>query len=237
MSYVCGIVGGYRWPSGPRRRALDHHGRAALHSGFRRPADRGAGLPAPARRGVPAVTLRPPERARKRGFARPLTGRGAGAPLRADRLEYDVFAVSDESTSPRICSRPEHGVAILDASASPVRIERLAERCGRQFRSGPHRRGQASTIRARSPHRITNGTVYRFLHKPVSGTARAAVCRPRPGAGAGRAGELGYCHGGTAHSRERPGAGANMLVLGGAALAAIGLLGAGCSCTDPTANR
>jgi TonB family protein len=139
--------------------------------------------------------------------------------------EYDVFSVSAESDFATHLLGQSTGVAILDASAVASPIERLTERLRAQFPELVLIVAGSVDDQSALATQITNGTVYRFLHKPVSDQrvrlfVDAAWRRHSEEHASGDAGA------GTAlPARERPGAGANMLVLGGAATAAVALLG------------
>ena len=145
--------------------------------------------------------------------------------LRAIGSEYDVFAVSAESDFASHLLAESTGVAILDASAVASPIERLAERLRAQFPDLVLIVAGSVDDQSALATQITNGTVYRFLHKPVS---EQRVRLFVDAAWRRRGEEQASADTDTARtmpSRERPGAVANMLVLGGAALAAAGLLG------------
>jgi TonB family protein len=145
--------------------------------------------------------------------------------LRAIGSEYEVFAVNAESDFASHLLSESTGVAILDASAVASPIERLAERLRAQFPDLVLIVAGSVDDQSALATQITNGTVYRFLHKPVSEQRVRlfvdAAWRRRVEEQA----SSDTATAGSMPSRERPGAGANMLVLGGAALAAIGLLG------------
>ena len=145
--------------------------------------------------------------------------------LRAIGSEYEVFAVSAESDFASHLLSESTGVAILDASAVASPIERLAERLRAQFPDLVLIVAGSVDDQSALATQITNGTVYRFLHKPVSEQrVRLFVDAAWRRRGEEQA-SSDTVTAGTMPSRERPGAGANMLVLGGAALAATGLLG------------
>ena len=145
--------------------------------------------------------------------------------LRAIGSEYEVFAVNAESDFASHLLSESTGVAILDASAVASPIERLAERLRAQFPDLVLIVAGSVDDQSALATQITNGTIYRFLHKPVSEQrVRLFVDAAWRRRGEEQAGS-DTITAGTMPSRERPGAGANMLVLGGAALAATGLLG------------
>ena len=188
---------------------------------FRRPADRAAGA-----QGVPALNAVPRQSAPASvGLLVLSRDEALVHTLRAIGSEYDVFAVSAESDFASHLLSENTGVAILDASAVASPIERLAERLRAQFPDLVLIVAGSVDDQSALAAQITNGTVYRFLHKPVSEQrVRLFVDAAWRRHGEEQA-SSGTVTGGTTTSHERPGAGANMLVLGGAALAAIGLLG------------
>lgn len=82
--------------------------------------------------------------------------------------EYAIFAVGAESDFASHLLSHSTGVAILDASSVASSMERLSERLRAQFpdlvlivAGSVDDQGSLAT-------QITNGTIYRFLHKPVS---------------------------------------------------------------------
>ena len=193
---------------------------------FRRPADRGAGLPAAGAQGVPAVNAAPRLSAPASvGLLVLSRDEALVHTLRAIGSEYDVFAVSAESDFASHLLSQDTGVAILDATAVASPIERLAERLRAQFPDLVLIVAGSVDDQSALATQITNGTVYRFLHKPVSEQrVRLFVDAAWRRRGEEQASSATVTAG-TTTSHERPGVGANMLVLGGAALAAIGLLG------------
>ena len=193
---------------------------------FRRPANRAAGLPAAGAQGVPALNAVPRQSAPASvGLLVLSRDEALVNTLRAIGSEYDVFAVSAESDFASHLLSESTGVAILDASAVASPIERLAERLRAQFPDLVLIVAGSVDDQSALATQITNGTVYRFLHKPVSEQrVRLFVDAAWRRRGEEQA-SSDTVTAGTMASRERPGAGANMLVLGGAALAATGLLG------------
>jgi TonB family protein len=139
--------------------------------------------------------------------------------------EHDVFSVGAESDFAAHLLAQSTGVAILDASAVASPIERLTERLRAQFPELVLIVAGSVDDQSALATQITNGTVYRFLHKPVSEQRVRlfveAAWRRHTEEHAGADGVAAA----TAPSRERPGSGANMLVLGGAAVAAVAVLG------------
>ena len=140
--------------------------------------------------------------------------------------EHDVFSVSAESDFATHLLGQSTGVAILDASAVASPIERLTERLRAQFPELVLIVAGGVDDQSALATQITNGTVYRFLHKPVSDQrvrlfVDAAWRRHSEEHASGDAGAGGVA----LPARERPGAGANMLVLGSAATAVVALLG------------
>jgi TonB family protein len=188
---------------------------------FRRPAYRAAGA-----HGVPALNAAPRQSAPASvGLLVLSRDEALVHTLRAIGSEYDVFAVSAESDFASHLLSENTGVAILDASAVASPIERLAERLRAQFPDLVLIVAGSVDDQSALATQITNGTIYRFLHKPVSEQrVRLFVDAAWRRRGEEQASSATVAAG-TMPSRERPGAGANMLVLGGAALAATGLLG------------
>ncbi|MGH8210814.1 MAG: TonB family protein [Steroidobacteraceae bacterium] len=139
--------------------------------------------------------------------------------------EYDVFTVSVESDLAAQLLAHSPGVAILDAGAVSSPIERLTERLQAQFPETVLIVAGRVDDQSALATQITNGTVYRFLHKPVSEQrvrlfVEAAWRRhDEEHASAGSASAA------TVPTRERAGAGTNALLWGGAVAAAIALLG------------
>jgi TonB family protein len=193
---------------------------------FRRLADRAAGLPAAGAQGVPALNAAPRQSAPASvGLLVLSRDQALVHTLRAIGSEYDVFAVSAESDFASHLLSESTGVAILDASAVASPIERLAERLRAQFPDLVLIVAGSIDDQSALATQITNGTVYRFLHKPVSEQrVRLFVDAAWRRRGEEQASSATITTG-SMPARERPGGGANMLVLGGAALAATGLLG------------
>jgi TonB family protein len=145
--------------------------------------------------------------------------------LRAIGSEYAISAVSTESDFASHLLSGSTGVAILDASAVASPIERLAERLRAQFPDLVLIVAGSVDDQSTLATQITNGTVYRFLHKPVSEQrVRLFVDAAWRRRGEERAGSDSATSA-SLPARERPGGGTNMLVLGGAAVAAVALLG------------
>src|SRR6202012_3618798 len=82
--------------------------------------------------------------------------------------EHEVFAVGAESDFAAHLLQQSTGVAILDASAVASPIERLSERLRAQFPELVLIVAGSVDDQSALATQITNGTVYRFLHKPVS---------------------------------------------------------------------
>jgi TonB family protein len=139
--------------------------------------------------------------------------------------EHEIFPVSAESDFAAQLLQQSTGVAILDASAVASPIERLTERLRAQFPELVLIVAGSVDDQSALATQITNGTVYRFLHKPVSEQRVRlfveAAWRRHTEEHAGTAGGAAA----VLPARERPGAGANMFVLGGAAIGAVALLG------------
>ncbi|HEX4676828.1 MAG TPA: energy transducer TonB [Steroidobacteraceae bacterium] len=187
---------------------------------------RAAGVPAAGAQGVPDSNAAPRQRAPASvGLLVLSRDEALVHTLRSIGSEYDVFAVSAESDFASHLLSESTGVAILDASAVASPIERLAERLRAQFPDLVLIVAGSVDDQSALATQITNGTVYRFLHKPVSEQrVRLFVDAAWRRRGEEQA-SAATVTAGTLPARERPGTGANMLVLGGAALAATGLLG------------
>jgi TonB family protein len=187
---------------------------------------RAAGVPAAGAQGVPDSNAAPRQSAPASvGLLVLSRDEALVRTLRAIGSEYDVFAVSAESDFASHLLSESTGVAILDASAVASPIERLAERLRAQFPDLVLIVAGSVDDQSALATQITNGTVYRFLHKPVSEQrVRLFVDAAWRRRGEEQA-SAATVTAGTLPAHERAGAGANMLVLGGAALAATGLLG------------
>ena len=82
--------------------------------------------------------------------------------------QYQVFTASTESDLAAHLLAQSAGVAILDAGTARTPIDRLAERLGAQFPDLVLIVAGGLDDQSALASRITNGTVYRFLHKPAS---------------------------------------------------------------------
>ena len=144
--------------------------------------------------------------------------------LQAVSTEYQVFPVGAESDLAAHLVASTTGVAILDVSAVASPMDRLSERLKTQFPDLVLIVAGRVDDQSALATQITKGTVYRFLHKPVSeqrvklfvdaawrrhSEEQAGVA---PGSNSGMP------------SGERPGTGRNLLVLG-AGIAAAAVLG------------
>ena len=138
--------------------------------------------------------------------------------------EYNTVSVGNESELASHLLAQNTGVAILDAGAICGPVDRISERLRAQFPELVLIVAGSIDDQSALAAQITNGTVYRFLHKPVSeqrvklfvdaawrrhgeeqsGGAAAAPGAPPPG--------------------ERAG-GTNMLVLGGVTVAVLAVVG------------
>ena len=138
--------------------------------------------------------------------------------------QYNTFVVGNESELASHLLGQSTGVAILDASAVSGSVDRISERLRAQFPDLVLIVAGSVDDQSALATQITNGTIYRFLHKPVSdqrvrlfvdaawrrrgeeqaGGPSAFAAAPPPG--------------------ERTG-GTNMLVLGGAAIAVVAAIG------------
>jgi TonB family protein len=139
--------------------------------------------------------------------------------------EYRVFAVSSEADLAAHLLAENTGVAILDAGATATPVERLAERLRAQFPELVLIVAGGVDDQSALATQITNGTVYRFLHKPASQQRVKlfvdAAWR-RHGEEHASIESLGTANWA---ARERSGGGPNMLLLGVAAVAAAALAG------------
>jgi TonB family protein len=184
------------------------------------------GIPAAGVPGVPALSAAPREIApASQGLVVLTRDEALVRTLQVVGSEYAVFALNAESDFAAHLLAGNTGVAILDAGAVSSPIERLTERLRAQFPDLVLIVAGGVDDQSALATQITNGTVYRFLHKPVSEQrVRLFVDAAWRRHGEEHAGVDGVAA--TAlPSPERPGAGANMLVLGGAGMAAIALLG------------
>jgi TonB family protein len=82
--------------------------------------------------------------------------------------QHDVFTVSAEADLAAHLVAEHTGVAILDAAACATPIERLTERLKAQFPDLVLIVAGGIDDQSALNAQITSGTVYRFLHKPVS---------------------------------------------------------------------
>jgi TonB family protein len=144
--------------------------------------------------------------------------------LRAIGSEYRTATVSAESELASFLLAESTGVAILDAGAVASPIDRMSERLRAQFPELVLIVAGSVDDQSALAAQITNGTVYRFLHKPVS-EQRVKLFVD---AAWRRHGEE---HSGTdsiaasnSKSRDRT-SGTNTLVLGGVAAAVIAAIG------------
>lgn len=139
--------------------------------------------------------------------------------------DHDVFTVGAESDLAAHLVAEHTGVAILDAAACATPIERLTERLKAQFPDLVLIVAGGIDDQSALAAQITNGTVYRFLHKPVS-EQRVKLFVD---AAWRRHGEEHAGFDGGAPTvvlpPTRPGAGSSVLLLGGAGIAAVLLVG------------
>jgi TonB family protein len=82
--------------------------------------------------------------------------------------EYNIFTVGAESDLASYLVGQNTGVAILDAGTLATPVERLTERLRAQFPELVLIVAGSVDDQSALTSQITNGTVYRFLHKPVS---------------------------------------------------------------------
>lgn len=143
--------------------------------------------------------------------------------------EYDIFTLSVESDLAAYLLAEAPGVAILDAGALASPIERLTERLRAQFPELVLIVAGSVDDQSALATQITNGTVYRFLHKPVSEQRVRlfvdAAWRRHDEEHAG----VESVAAASLPTRERASRGPNpnILLLGGAVAAAVALIGGG----------
>ena len=88
--------------------------------------------------------------------------------LRSIGSEYNIFTASTELELASHLLGDDAGVAILDASAVATPVDRISERLRAQFPELVLIVAGSVDDQSALATQITNGTVYRFLHKPVS---------------------------------------------------------------------
>jgi TonB family protein len=175
---------------------------------------------------IPALTAAPGETAPARvGLVVLTRDESLVHTLEVTSSEYNVFSVSTESDLAKHLLVESSGVAILDAGAIASPIERMTERLRAQFPDLVLIVAGTVDDQSALATQITNGTVYRFLHKPVS-EQRVKLFVD---AAWRRYGEehasADSTSADTVPSRHRPRIEINILLLGGAALAVAALLG------------
>ncbi len=186
-----------------------------------------AGVPVGGLPGLPSLSGPPHENSQTRAGGLLVLSRDEALvrTLKTLGSEHDVFSVGAESDFAAHLLGQSTGVAILDASAVASPIERLAERLRAQFPELVLIVAGSVEDQSALATQITNGTVYRFLHKPVSEQRVRlfveAAWRRHTEEHASADGAASAAQ----PARERPGSTANMLVLSGAAVAAVALLG------------
>ena len=145
--------------------------------------------------------------------------------LRTIGPEYAISAVSAESDFATHLLSDSTGVAILDVSAVASSVERLSERLRAQFPDLVLIVAGSVDDQSALATQITNGTIYRFLHKPVSDQRVKlfvdAAWRRHSEELAG----VTSVAGANSPAGATPGAGSNVLVLGGVVLAAAAIIG------------
>ncbi len=139
--------------------------------------------------------------------------------------QYHVLAASSESDIATALLAQSAGVAILDAGTVPTPIDRLAERLRAQFPELVLIVAGGVDDQSALATQITNGTVYRFLHKPVSEQRVRlfveAAWRRHTEEHSG-----GQSVGAPAHpGRERAHTGTNILLVGAAVAAVLAVAG------------
>jgi TonB family protein len=140
--------------------------------------------------------------------------------------QYQVLAASTESELATHLLAQSAGVAILDAGTVPTPIDRLAERLRAQFPELVLIVAGSVDDQSALATQITNGTVYRFLHKPVSEQRVRlfveAAWRRHTEEHSGDEGSLAAA---AVPARERAHTGTNILLVGAAVAAALGVAG------------
>jgi TonB family protein len=193
--------------------------------GFQAPVPAAAGAPMAGIPGLPSASLPENVPSNTGGLVVLSRDEALVRTLKMLGSEHEIFPVSAESDFAAQLLQQSTGVAILDASAVASPIERLTERLRAQFPELVLIVAGSVDDQSALATQITNGTVYRFLHKPVSEQRVRlfveAAWRRHTEEHAGTAGGAAA----VLPARERPGAGANMFVLGGAAVGAVALLG------------
>lgn len=144
--------------------------------------------------------------------------------LRTISPEYALAAVGGEADFATYLLSHSTGVAILDAGAVASSVERLSERLRAQFPDLVLIVAGSVDDQNALAAQITNGTIYRFLHKPVSEQrVKLFVDAAWRRHSEELSGATSVANASPAHSK--PGAGSNVLVLGGVILAAAAIVG------------
>ncbi|MDB6090798.1 MAG: Protein TonB [Gammaproteobacteria bacterium] len=137
--------------------------------------------------------------------------------------EHDVFTVGSESDLAAHLLAEHTGVAILDAAAIATPVERLTERLKAQFPDLVLIVAGGVDDQSALATQITNGTVYRFLHKPVSEQrVRLFVDAAWRRHDETHSGDSLFAN--TMPAGKRTGVGSNTLLLAGVGIAALALL-------------
>jgi TonB family protein len=140
--------------------------------------------------------------------------------------QCEIFTVGAESELASHLLAQSTGVAILDAGAVAGPLERLTERLRAQFPELVLIVAGGVDDQSALATQITNGTVYRFLHKPVSEQrVKLFVDAAWRRHGEERA-SFQSVSATASPMRERRSTGTNMLVAGAAAVAVIAAVGA-----------
>jgi protein TonB len=135
--------------------------------------------------------------------------------------QYEIFTVGAESEFASHLLAQSTGVAILDASAVGSPIERLTERLRAQFPELVLIVAGGVDDQSALATQITNGTVYRFLHKPVSEQRVKLFVDAAWRRHSEEHASVQSVSAGASPARERINSGPNMLLLGGALAALI----------------
>ncbi len=139
--------------------------------------------------------------------------------------DHDIFTVGAESDLAAQLIAEHAGVAIIDAAAVTSAVEKLTDRLKTQFPDLVLIVAGGVDDQSALAAQITNGTVYRFLHKPVSEQrVRLFVDAAWRRHGQEHAGFMDAMATTTVVPSQRPALPPAVLVGGGAALGALALL-------------
>ena len=140
--------------------------------------------------------------------------------LRTIGSQYRISAVSAESELASHLMVSDSGVAILDAGAMATPVDRLTERLRAQFPELVLIVAGSVEDQSALATQITNGTVYRFLHKPVSEQRVKLFVDAAWRRHTEEHASVESVAAANLPGRQRAGRATNMLLLGGAVVAA-----------------